>query len=126
MRLLRRSGINNGVSHLPPKTGPVLGFIEEQPSFNKTDVVRFNYVFPVSKYSPAQFQPGPVYFGGEAAQIGHQPFNFTDAWTAYSTPQQMDWSYKPSYKGTQSAASYLVSQQAMSRLLALRSINSGG
>lgn len=114
-----------GSTKLPPMTGPQLGFIEEQPSFNKTDITKFSYVFPVVKYSPAMFQPGPVYRGGEAAQIGHQPWNFSQVWTAYSTPRQMDWSFVPSYKGTQSAASYQVAQQTMYQMLQLRSINNG-
>lgn len=85
----------------------------------------FNYIAPVCKYSPAMFQPGPVYRGGEAASIGKQPWNFSQVWTAYSTPSQMSWAYGPSYKGTQSTASYAVSQQAMANLLAMRSINAG-
>lgn len=120
--------LKSGGSHtkLPPHTGPQLEFIEEQPSFNKTDVTKFQYVFPVVKYAPAMFQPGPSYRGGEAAQIGHQPWNYSQVWTAYSTPKQMDWSYKPAYRGTQSAASYQVAQQTMYQLLQLRSINNAG
>lgn len=69
------------------------------------------------KYAPAQFQPGPVYRGGEAAAIGHQPWNFTDAWTAYSQPHTLAPVYLQSYKGSQSAATYSVAQQAMALLL---------
>lgn len=117
---LRSSG---GSTKLPAHTSPELQFIEDQPSFNKTDIRKFQYTFPVVKYSPAMFQPGPVYFGGEAAQIGHQPWNYSQVWTAYSTPKQMDWSYKPAYRGTQSAASYQVAQTTMYQLLQMRSIN---
>lgn len=121
---LRSSGINHKPISLPPHTGPELAFEEEHPSFNKVDIRRFDYIFPVVKYAPAHFQPGPVYFGGEAAQIGNQPWNFSQVWTAQSTPKQMDWAFKPSFKGTQSAAAIQVAQQAMSQLLAMRSINS--
>lgn len=123
---LKMSGARSKITGLPPHTGPVIQFIEEQPSFNKTDITRFSYIAPVVKYAPAHFQPGPVYFGGEAAQIGHQPWNFTQEWTAYNTPKQMDWSFKPAYKGSQSAASYQVAQQAIAQLLSMRSINNLG
>lgn len=118
-----RSGL---ASPLPPKTGPALQFIETEPSFNKTEVRKFTYVFPVVKYAPAMFQPGPVYRGGEAAQIGHQPWNFSQVWTAYSTPKQMDYAYKHGYRGTQSTASYQVAQTTMYQLLQMRSINNAG
>lgn len=123
---MRMSGHSSNISKLPPHTGPQLQFIEEQPSFNKVSRTEFTYVFPVSAYCPAFFQPGPVYRGGEAAQIGHQSWNFSQIWTAYSTPKQMDWAYKPGYRGTQSAASFQVAQQAMFQMLQMRSINSAG
>lgn len=81
----------------------------------------FTYIAPVVKYSPAGLQPGPVYRGGEAAAIGHQPFNYTDAWTAYSQPHVPNLKYMQMYKGSQSAASYAVAQNAIALLLAQRS-----
>lgn len=95
-------------------------------SFNDVHARMFDYVFPVVKYAPAHFQPGPVYYDPIAWRVGHQSWNFSQVWTAYSTPKQMDYHFVPSYKGSQSAASFAVAQNAMSQLLAMRSINSGG
>lgn len=85
----------------------------------------FNYVFPVSKYCPANFQPGPVYRGGEAAAIGNQPYLFDQSNVGKHTPSIMDWKTLPVFKGTQSAASFAIAQQTMYQMIALRSINAG-
>lgn len=124
---LKITGHIHGPTKLPPHGGQLLEFTRNanlQVGSGFGD--GFTYVFPVVKYSPASFQPGPVYWEGLLPKIGHQPYNFDQIWTAYSTPKQMDWTTKPSYKGTQSAASYALSQQTISQLLQLRSINSGG
>jgi len=119
------SNLSSGkTSRMPPHPGQALMFVRDTNLETGSRLPEsFNYIAPVVKYAPAQFQPGPVYRSGLAASIGHQPWNFTDAWTAYSTPSQMDWAYSPGYRGTQSAASYALSQQAMMQLLQLRSVN---
>lgn len=81
----------------------------------------FTYIAPLPKYAPAQFQPGPVYRGGEAAAIGHQPYNWTDQWTAYQTPRYWQQVNLQVYKGSQSTASFSVAQNAIAMLLAQRS-----
>jgi hypothetical protein len=111
------------ISRMPPHPYQPVGFTNGQ-NLQINEVQRFNYVAPVVKYSPAMFQPGPVYSGGIASAIGHQPWNWSDVWTAYSTPSQMDFAYGHSFKGTQSTASFAIAQQAISNMLALRSINS--
>lgn len=115
------------VTKMPPHPGQLVGFTGGQGQnlvgHNKQE---FTYIAPVVKYSPAMFQPGPVYWEGLPAKIGHQPWNWSDVWTAYSTPSQMDFAYGPSFKGTQSAASFAIAQQAISNMLALRSINNAG
>lgn len=113
-------------SSMPAHPGQPLDFVKTGIKESTGIPESFNYIAPVVKYAPAEFQPGPVYRGGLATAVGHQPWNFTDAWTAYSTPAQMDYAYVASYKGSQSAASYAVAQQAISQLLALRSINASG
>jgi len=113
------------VTKMPPHPGQALSFTKGNNLVNNT-IQSFTYVAPVVKYSCASSQPGPVYRGGEAAAIGNQPWNFSQVWTAYSTPSQMDWAYSAGYKGTQSAASFALAQNAISQLLALRSINSSG
>ena len=126
---MSRLRMNARPQKLPPHPGQVLMFENFQGGNFKLGrglPDSFNYIAPTPKYAPAQFQPGPVYYGGEAASIGNQPWNFSQVWTAYSTPKQMDWAYKKAYRGTQSAASFALAQQSMAQLLALRSINSGG
>lgn len=119
--------LNKGrVTKLPPHGGQMLGFIHTGIKETAGLPEAFNYVAPVVKYSPACFQPGPVYRSGLAAAVGHQPWNWSDRWTAYSTPSQMDWAYGPIFKGTQSAASFAVAQNAISQMLQLRSINANG
>lgn len=119
--------LNKGrVTKMPPHGGVPLSFVHTGIKETAGLPESFNYIAPVVKYSPAAFQPGPVYRSGRAAAIGHQPWNFSQAWTAYSTPSQMDWAYGPIFKGTQSAASFAVAQNAISQMLQLRSINSGG
>lgn len=81
----------------------------------------FNYIAPVVKYNPAAMQPGPVYRGGEAAAVGHQPYNYTDSWTAYSQPRSMPFAYLHGYKGTQSTASFAVAQNTIANMLSVRS-----
>lgn len=121
---LRYSGQRGRNNKLPPHTGPQLQFTGEiNPSFNKTDIVGFNYIFPLPKYAPAHFQPGPVYFGGEASAIGKQPYNYQNPFPAMMTPGLVNWTFMHVGKGTQSAASYQIAQQAMYNLLAMRGIN---
>lgn len=115
------------VTKMPPHTGTQLAWTED--AGLKTGMgmqTGFTYVAPVVKYSPAAAQPGPVYWTCDATKVGHQPWNFSQVWTAYSTPSQMDWAYSAGYKGTQSAASFALAQNAISQLLALRSINNSG
>lgn len=116
--------LNKGrITKMPPHPGQMVGFTNG-PNLVINDVQKFTYVAPVVKYSPAMFQPGPVYWEGLPAKIGHQPWNWSDVWTAYSTPSQMDFAYGPAFKGSQSTASFAIAQQAISNMLALRSINS--
>lgn len=121
---MRRTGLSQGATKLPPHGGQPLEFTRKtnlQLGQGLND--GFNYIAPVVKYSPAAFQPGPVYRSGLASSIGHQPYNFYQTWTAYSTPKQTDYTFLPSYKGTQSTASYSLAQNTMSRLLSMRSSN---
>lgn len=122
MRLSGRYGNN---TKIPSHGGQNLTFTGNV-SFNNVNPRGFNYVFPLNAFVPFMFQPGAIYRGGEATSIGHQPFNYNvGANVAYSTPTLMDYAFKPSFRGTQSAASFSISQQAMSQLLQQRSINSG-
>jgi hypothetical protein len=119
---MKRTGFSQGATKLPSHGGQPLNFTRNtglQLGSGLND--GFNYVAPVVKYAPAQFQPGPVYRSGEAARVGHQPYNFDQKWVAYSTPRQTDYKYIPSYKGTQSTASYSLAQNTMSRLISMRS-----
>lgn len=123
---LKRTGPSQGATKLPPHGGHYLDWVRKSGLRVGLGIGdEFNYVAPVVKYSPAAFQPGPVYISGLAAAVGHQPFNYQQPWVAYSTPKQTDYSFFPSYKGSQSAASYAISQRSMSQLLAMRSVNSG-
>jgi len=122
------SNLSSGkTTRMPAHPGQPLDFTRNQNfDMGRGFADSFNYIAPVVKYAPAQFQPGPSYRGGEAAAIGNQPWNFSDQWTGYSTPSQMAWAYQPGYRGTQSAASFALAQQAMMQLLQLRSVNASG
>lgn len=121
---MKRAGLSQGATKLPAHGGQPLDFTRKVNLLTGLGLPDgFNYIAPVVKYSPAAFQPGPVYVGGLASPIGHQPYNFDQIWTAYSTPKQMDYASVPSYKGSQSTASYSMAQNTMSRLIYMRSVN---
>lgn len=124
---MKRAGISHGPTILPPHGGQPLDFKRDGGLRVGSGLPDgFNYVFPVVKYSPAAFQPGPVYRSGIASSIGHQPYNFQQIWTAYSTPKQTDYTFLPSYKGSQSTASYSLAQNTMSRLINMKGNNFAG
>lgn len=112
------------VTKLPCHYPPTVNFVNNQPRRMEAGLSdSFTYIAPVVKYSPAAFQPGPVYRGGEAAAIGHQPYNWTDQWTAYQTPHYWSMNNMQVYRGSQSSASFSVAQNAMAMLLNRSSSN---
>lgn len=111
------------VTRLPSHPQPQLGWAsDDNKVLGRGLKDSFTYIAPVVKYAPAEFQPGPVYRGGEAATHGHQPFNWSDTWTAYSQPRIPNIKYLQVYKGSQSAASYAVAQRAVSMMLQQRGL----
>jgi hypothetical protein len=80
----------------------------------------FNYIAPVVKYAPPNFQPGPVYRSGLAAAIKNQPYMSSDMWIAGQTPNMPNYYTMQSGMTKQSSAGVAQSQAIMGQILMKR------